>query len=162
MTRFLFWILLIICSPNVVWAEIVLGTGFSSATAGRTSPTLNLGIDYPSFAVTASSVGVKNSYYYHSAYNLIYVRQFDFSEYLWGKLHGGIGAGLHFAKRGLKDGTNAMSEKSDFALGPAIRITWDVAPLCFIGLEAIYGIRDFRVFTLTTQNVRSIIVGVKF
>ncbi len=143
-------------------AGLIFGSGVTSATAGRVSPVLNLGLDYSSFALTATSVGVENTYYYHSAYNLVLVSQREFSKYLWGDLRGGIGLGAHYAKRGLKDGTNAEEIKSDYAIGPAIRLTWEFIPYCFIGLEAIYGIRNLNFVILSTQNIRSLVLGVRF
>lgn len=158
------FIYLLLCSLfcNLSYAGITLGTGVTSATSGRVSPFLHGGYDDTNFALTLTSVGVKNDYYYHSAYNFVLVAQKDFPKYLWGNLRGGIGIGSHYAIRELKDGTNSNIKKSDFALGPAIRITWEFLPYTYIGLEAIFGIRNANIIVLSTQNIRSLILGVRF
>lgn len=142
-------------------AEFLLATGVSSITGGRVNPLLNTGFDSSNFSLSFSSLGVKNDVYYHSGYTLVTSIQGELGDYLWGNLRGGVGLGLHFAKRGLDDG-NGLEEKSDFAIGPSIRVTWTILPKVFIGLESIYGIRDANVILLSTQNIHSMMFGARF
>lgn len=157
---FLFFILL--CFSFTTNAEFVFSTGVTSITNGRVSPLLNTGLDTSSYAFTFSSVGVKNSYYYHSGYNVVWALQKDFTKSSFGGVRAGLGLGAHFAKRGLQDGTNALIEKSDYAIGPAMRVTWGFLPYCFMGLESIYGIRGANFIALSTQNIHSLFLGVRF
>jgi hypothetical protein len=110
--------------------------------------------------MTITSVGVKNSVYYHSGYLLSSYYQADVGDYFWGKVRGGIGGGIHFAKRGYVDGTTSDS-KTDFAIGPAIRATWEIFPYGFIGVEGHYGFGANNLL-LVFQSVNSIIFGVRF
>ena len=130
-------------------------------TGGRTSPMIHTGIDSSNFALTFSSVGVKNSVYYHSGYILSAFAQKEPGFFLWGKMRGGLGGGIHFAKRQYVDGTTSESA-SDFAIGPAIRVTWEIFPFGFIGIEALYGIRNAKVFVLSTQRITSLVFGIRF
>jgi hypothetical protein len=143
-----------------VRAELVLGSSFSSVTAGRTSPSIYGGYDSNSFALTFASVGVKNSVYYHSGYLLSGFWQFDAGAYLWGNVRAGIGGGVHFAKRGYTDGTTNECT-TDVAIGPAIRATWEIFPYGFIGVEGLYGF-GLNNLLLVFQSVNSIIFGVRF
>lgn len=141
-------------------AEFILGSSFSSITAGRTAPSIYTGYDSSSFAVTFTSVGVKNDVYYHSGYLLNSYFQKDVGDYFWGKVRGGLGGGVHFAKRAYTDG--AVNEsKSDLSLGPAIRVTWEIFPYGFLGVEGFYGF-GVNNLLLVFQSVNSIIFGVRF
>lgn len=161
MKKFFVLFFLLSFSLTTVRADIILATGVSSITGGRVNPLLNTGYDSPNFSISFSSLGIKNQVYYHSGYTLITSFQSDLGDYLWGGLRGGFGLGLHYAKRGLDDG-NGLEEKSDFAVGPSIRITWTLLPNTFIGLESIYGLRNENVIFLSTQNIHSLMFGARF
>jgi hypothetical protein len=142
-------------------AEIIVGSGFNSITGGRPSPTLYTGYDSSSFAVTANAVGVKTKIYYHSGYVVSAFSQKEMGDFWWGKLRAGFGGGIHYAQRQYVDG--AVNEtKSDFALGPAMRVTWEIFPFGFIGVDELYGIRSLETLVLSTQNIISLIFGVRF
>jgi hypothetical protein len=119
-----------------------------------------LGYDSPSFALTFTAVGVNNSVYYQSGYLLAAYFQNEPGSYLWGKVRGGLGGGFHFAQRGYSDGS-ANEKKSDIALGPAIRVTWEILPYIFVSAEGLYGLGTIN-YLLVFQSVNSIIFGVRF
>lgn len=142
-------------------AEVILGSGYSSMTGGRTNPIIYTGMDSSNFALTLTAVGVNNDVYYHSGYIISAFAQKDAGDLFWGKIRGGIGGGIHFAKRGYTDGS-IDENKSDFAVGPSMRVTWEFLPFVFVGVEALYGIRNFNVILLNTQTITNVVLGVRF
>ncbi|MCE3012154.1 MAG: hypothetical protein LW878_03730 [Proteobacteria bacterium] len=142
-------------------AEIFVGTGLSTTTQGRSVPILYLGADTPQYAAIFSSVGVKNDVYYHSAYQVSYFKQTDLDQFWWGKIRAGFGGGLHYAKRGLQDGTTE-EEASDFSLGPSVRVSWQVAPWTVIGIESFTGIGSVNIILLSSQQITTMFLGVRF
>ena len=155
---FCLFLFLIFSSAN---ADVILGSGFSSMTGGRANPIIYTGIDSPSFAFTVIAMGVKNDVYYHSGYIFSAFAQKDVGDLFWGKIRGGIGGGIHFAERGYSDGL-INENKSDFAIGPTIRVTWEFIPFLFVGVEALYGIRNINTLILGTQTISNIVLGVRF
>lgn len=139
----------------------MIGSGFSSATGGRQSPMLLVGLDMPNYALIGSAVGVKNSIYYHSAYSFGAFFQKDYGEFGWGKIRSGLGFGTHVSQRSYNDGTS-NDKFTDWAAGPAFRINWEVLPTIVIGLECLYGIRDISFVQLYSQRVVNFVVGVRF
>ncbi len=67
--RIIFFLILIIF-PFMVKAEVIVASGFSSVTEGRTVPLFNFGYDSPTSAFLFHSVGVSNDIYYHNSYML--------------------------------------------------------------------------------------------
>lgn len=142
-------------------AEIFVGTGLSTTTQGRSVPILYVGADSPQYAAIFSSVGVKNDVYYHSAYQFSYFKQTDLDQFWWGKIRAGFGGGIHYAKRGLDDGTQ-KEEASDFSLGPSVRVGWQVAPMTVIGIESFTGIGSVNIILLSSQQITTMYLGVRF
>ena len=130
-------------------------------TGGRVSPILHAGIDTPTFSTTLTSVGVKNSIYYHSGYVLSFHAQKEAGQFWWGNLRGGLGLAAHYAKRGYEDGS-ARESKADGAFGPSMRVSWEILPYVVVGVEAMYGIRNYKVLLLNTQNIQTLFLGVRF
>ncbi len=156
-----FFILFTLLFSLKAQAGLVLGSGVTSITGGRVSPIIHGGLDTPTFATTITAVGVKNSIYYHSGYVASFHLQKEAGQFWWGKLRGGLGLGLHIAKRGYDDG-GGMEEKSDAAFGPSIRVSWEILPFVVLGLEAMYGLRNENVLLLNTQNIQTLFLGVRF
>lgn len=155
------FLLILIIFPFVVKAEKVVATGFSSVTEGRTVPLFNFGYDSPTSAFLFHSVGVSNDIYYHNSYMLSGFRQVDLDDFWWGKVRAGLGGGLHYAQRGYEDGDKKQSA-SDFSLGPSVRVTWEIFPYCFVGIESFFGLGSFQVFVLSTQQISLLTFGVRF
>ena len=130
-------------------------------TGGRTSPILYTGIDSSQFALTILTSGVKNDIYSHSGYVISAFAQKDVGDLWWGKVRGGLGGGIHFAKREYTDGS-INEVKSDFAIGPSLRVNWEFFPYMFVGVEALYGIRNINALYLSTQTITNIVLGVRF
>ncbi len=148
---------------NQAKGAIVVGSGFSSVTGGRTSPMLYGGIDTSSFAFLANAVGVKTALYYHSAYQLSYYHQFEVGDFIWGAVRSGVGLSAFYAIRGYReDLTSEEANSEDFTMGPAIRVRWDIMPLLFVSIDAMYGIDTAQVFVLSTKQVTNLTFGVRF
>ena len=156
-----FLLLFFLIFPSLGKSEILLGTGFSSVTEGRTIPLLNLGIDSPTYAVLLSSVGVSNDVYYHNAYLVSGYRQVDMDNFWWGKVRVGLGGGLFFSERGFRD-EEEEEKSSDFSLGPSVRATWEIIPYGFVGIESYFGLGSFNFLVLSTQQVSHLVFGVRF
>lgn len=154
-------IILFLLFPFIGRAEILVATGFSSVTEGRTIPLLNLGYDAPEKAFLFNSIGVSNDIYYHNSYMFSGFRQVDLDKMWWGKVRAGFGGGLHFAKRGYEDGADKDSA-SDFSLGPSIRVTWEIFPYGFIGIESFFGLGNLQAFILSYQQITLLTFGVRF
>lgn len=154
-------LLLFLLIPLRSSAEILIATGFSSVTEGRTVPMLNIGIDNPDYAFLFGSVGVKTDVYYHNAYMLSAFRQVDLENFWWGKVRAGLGGGVFFSNRGYKDG-GSEETGNDFGVGPSVRATWEIFPYGFVGIESYFGIGDAKVFVLSTQQVSHLVFGVRF
>jgi hypothetical protein len=156
-----FIILFVLFLPLKGLANIITATGVSAVTEGRMIPILYLGYDAPDFAATVSSVGLSNDAYYHSAYQLGIFRQTDLENFLWGKTRAGMGLGAHYAERGLEQ-YDKTEKVTDFALGPSIRVTWEVLPYTVIGVESFVGIGSGDIIILSTQQISTMFLGVRF
>lgn len=140
-------------------AEIMLGSGMSSVTKGRTVPNLYTGYDAGAYVVSAYGVGVKTEVYYHSAYRISYYEQATFG----GNKRIGFGLGAHYSVRGFKNGKVAEEEKeTDFSIGPGFRFAYEFGDIFFATLETMYGINGLMFAALSFQNVNSLNLGVRF
>lgn len=156
----LLFILLTLFAPKA-FASIITATGVSAVTEGRMIPILYVGYDAPDFAATISSVGVANDVYYQSAYQLGIFRQTDLDYFWWGKVRAGMGLGMHYAERGLEQ-YDKTETATDFAMGPSIRVTWEVLPYIVIGVESFVGIGSADIIILSTQQISTMFLGVRF
>ena len=154
-------LLLLFLIPIKVRSEVIVATGFSSVTEGRSVPMLNIGIDNPTSAFLFGSVGVKTDVYYHNAYMLSAYRQVDLEDFWWGKVRAGLGGGIFYSKRGYKD-RGPEETGDDFGIGPSVRATWEIFHYGFVGIESYFGIGDLKVFVLSTQQVSHLVFGVRF
>lgn len=143
-------------------ASLDLGVGINSTMSGRFVPTLAGGLSFPDWAVSGSSAGVKNAYYYQSVYTLNGYRTWKSGSLFWGDVESGFGAGLMYAARGFQDKGSAREEKaSDVALGPAFRVRWLFAGPVYLNLEMIIGIRNIVAnLTLNAQDDIVLSIGV--
>ncbi|MFP5489975.1 MAG: hypothetical protein ACLGG0_00635 [Bacteriovoracia bacterium] len=157
--RFLCILFLIFASKS--FANIIAATGVSAVTEGRVIPILYVGYDAPDFAATISSVGVANDVYYQSAYQLGIFRQTDLENFLWGKTRAGMGLGVHYAERGLEQ-YDKTEKVTDFSMGPSIRVTWEVLPYVVLGVESFVGIGSADIIILSTQQISTLFLGVRF
>jgi hypothetical protein len=156
-----FLALMLISVCTMAQAEVFVGSGFSTVTQGRTVPVLYAGLDNPNSAWIISSVGVKNDVYYHSAYQLSYFKQTDLEPFWWGKIRAGLGGGIHYAQRGYQDGQENL-KSSDASIGPAIRVTWAMTQNVILGLESFAGIGGSQIIILSTQQISTLFLGVRF
>ena len=156
-----FLILISFLFPLSCFGNFITATGVSAVTEGRMIPILYLGYDSPDFAATVSSVGLSNDAYYHSAYQLSIFRQTDLENFFWGKVRAGMGLGIHYAERGLEQ-YDKTEKVTDFALGPSIRVTWEVLPYIVIGVESFIGIGSADIIILSSQQISTLFLGVRF
>ncbi|MBT3984449.1 MAG: hypothetical protein HOE90_24045 [Bacteriovoracaceae bacterium] len=154
--------LFLVCLIPKANALIRLGTGVSAVTEGRVHPLIFGGVDAGDLAFTAYSVGYKSSYSYHSAYQVNFFFNFFPKEtFIWGHFVAGAGWGVHFFEKGFQGGpSDRRLKKRNFATGPTIRGLWHYAGPLFIGLEAMYGMRNLGAhILLSTQDTAALIVG---
>lgn len=144
-----------------VKAEVQIATGFSSVTEGRTIPLISLGTDSHTSAFLLSAVGVKNDVYVHNSYMFSAYRQTEPDQFWWGKVRAGLGGGINYAYRFYKDGGKKDSG-ADISVGPAIRITWEVIPYAFLGVESYFGLGHLNNIVLSTGQISQLLFGVRF
>ena len=154
--------LLFITTPS--YGNIEVGTGLSSATGGRTVPTLALGVHLSNWTASGFATGVQSEYYYHSAYAAHLFRTWKSGTFLGGNVESGFGGGLYYSQRAYQASNETVeTTSSDFVFGPAYRlhlVYWDHV---YINMDAIFGLRDFSLHTaLTFQDVISLSLGVTF
>lgn len=143
-------------------ADLRLGTGFSSSTGGRMVPALYAGLNIANFGISLASVGYQNQLSYHAAHQLNLFGVFRPGKILWGDMEGGIGLGFYHYQIGYKEDLSDTSgtRKSDIAVGPAVRVFWHWTSFTFLGLEAMYGIRNSLFLFLSSQDSVFAVVGV--
>lgn len=144
-------------------SDVLIGTGVSNVTQGRVSPMLYGGIDQPKWAVLASALGVNHPLYYQSTYQIGAYLQSEFGEFIWGEIRAGAGLGILYSSRGYREDVDlAVQERDDIVFGPVMRVRWDVAPMSFIGVESLYGVRSVNTLALSFQHVTNLVLGVRF
>lgn len=139
-------------------AGIVVGTGMSSVTKGRTVPILHTGYDNGTSFYSFYAVGVKTDIYYHSAYGAAYYLQQSV-----GMKRFGFGFGAHYSVRGYRDDYDAKEETvSDTTIGPGFRFAMYFSESWFASVETVYGIRSLMPLFLSFQNTNSLNIGFTF
>ena len=156
-------IVVLIFSFSSALAEVLVGTGMSKVTQGRTVPALYVGLDKGSEVFQFSSIGVETEIYYHNSYRFSFYKQSAFGSVLGIKQRAGFGIGLLYAKRAYREDKNAKEQvETDFNVGPAFRFSLDISEYMFVSLESMYGINNLLFLVLSFQNTSSINFGVKF
>ncbi|MBF0298579.1 MAG: hypothetical protein HQK51_07665 [Oligoflexia bacterium] len=168
---FLFIIILTITTTITItiensFAYFKFGTILSSSTRGRALPGLYLGLETTSAGISLSSAGYNNTLGYFSAYQANAFTLFHPGSFLWGKTEIGLGLGLFYYKMGYKDNlqTNTSSvDRSNLAVGPAIRAFWFFLGGAFIGIETMLGIREpYLNLLLCFQDSTQVVAGISF
>lgn len=144
-------------------ASLEVGAGSTSATGGRIVPALALGVSNSSWGVFASSTGVANQYYFQSNYQLSYYWIHNSGTMWGGVVSPGFGLGTMYTLRSFKDEGSTVELKSDdFALGPALRLHWIYFDSIYIGLDAMWGIRNMaNIVGLAYQDYACLSFGMK-
>ncbi|MDZ4660602.1 MAG: hypothetical protein SGJ18_03165 [Pseudomonadota bacterium] len=144
-----------------VLAGLDLGMGPISGNSSRLVMGGNVAWNTPGYSVSAHSTGVQTNLYYDSSYYVSLTWSSVRSQFWWGAIHGGFGLGAYFTERGYRETTASSLERaSDLALGPSIRIVWDVLGPVYISLEGMYGLRNpLAHLFLSFQDVELISVG---
>ena len=134
-------------------AAVSAGVSYSSTTNGRTSPSLNAAWNSERWALAASTGGVQTTIYYQSDYTLKILRFGEVGELWWGKVRAGFGGGFYFGERGYRTSTTSNIEKvSDWTVGPAFRVEWDLLGPSFTFIESLYGLRSFQMAILLSYQ----------
>ncbi len=143
-------------------AGLLLASGLTSLTNGRISPAIYTGYDSSTFALTLTSVGVKNSIYYQSGYVVSAFSQREAGTFLFRNVRGGLGGGAYLGRKKYQEGSSRQTA-TDVAIGPAMRVTWEMLPDIFLGVESLFGIGGvYQTLVLTTQRVNILSFGVRF
>ena len=148
----------------MTFANIEMGAGINSAHSGRTVTTLSLGVNSGSVGGTFFTSGTQSTYSYQSTYALNIYKIKKAGDLIGGVVNFGYGFGGSYSKHGLKD-LNATESvtKSDFVLGPSLRLNWILFKHLYINMEGIYGLRGlFSHLALNFQDVVFLGVGVVF
>lgn len=159
MKNYFYSILAVIFVTEIARADILVGTGMSSVTQGRTVPSLYMGLDNGSSVYNFYAVGVQTEIYYHSAYKFSWYQQTAVGQ----NKRVGFGLGGHYSVRGYRNDKDAKEEKvSDMTFGPGIRFCFDIGDTVFFSLETVYGIKTLMPLFLSFQNTNSMNFGVRF
>lgn len=160
MIKYLFFILL----TGNVYANIEFSVGSSSAFSGRSVNVLNLSYLSNDLLFSATSGGVQNNYYYHSAYTFSVYKYSKIGDFIIGPMNFGAGAGIYFAQKGFDESLSGnIKTDSDFVIGPSFKMNWSFYRFLFLNMEALYGLRDLGThLTLNFQEIISLSVGVRF
>jgi len=144
--------------------EVFIGTGLSSVTQGRYSPTFYGAYEYDDNAITFNSVGSASEYYYNTVLNLNYFLNKDFGEIGHSKIHAGLGLSIIQSEVGYREDKD--DEKGtvvyDTNVGAGIRVRLDILDNFFFGVEGIYGVKGLMPVLLTFQSTQFINFGVRF
>lgn len=144
-----------------VFAIFEIGTGANSSTSGRIIPGISIGAGTENWLISATSSGVKNTYYYRTTFSISILKTWRTPQLFWGDTITGIGLGSTYSENGFKDdGDSKVDKDVDMTIGPAFKMKWHFLGPGFMSMEAIYGIRrpithllslqfqDFIIFTL--------------
>lgn len=147
-----------------VFADLELGAGTSTFTAGRFVPALELTYAGKDQAFAWSATGVRNSYYYQSSHLVAYYRTWNAGTMWGGAMNAGFGGAIGYSARSFKDEGSVIEDKAtDFLVGPAIRMNWSYG-FFYLNLAVTFGLRDLskHITGLTFQDVESMSLGVRF
>lgn len=162
----LLFILLVLQLAFEARADLLLGTGFNSATGGRLVPALNLGAGSNSFEVLFSSTGVSTQAYYHSAYKLGAYWTWKAGDFFIGSVEAGLGPGALYAERSFQDTGVSPETKNDYVLGPTFFVRWVIFDPVFLAVEGLYGLigpsnRYGDIVALNARDSVSLIIGLR-
>lgn len=159
--RILLSILLVLLGPSAN-AALELGVGSTSATGGRIVPAIATGITTSEYGLFGSSTGVANQYYYQANYQLSLYWLLGNGTFWGGRISPGFGLGTMYTVRSFKDENAASESKSDdFAIGPALRVHWIYFDSIYLGLDAMWGLRNMANITaLAYQDYTCLSFGV--
>lgn len=143
-------------------AALELGVGSTSATGGRIVPALATGITTSDLGFFGSSTGVANQYYYQANYQLSLYWLLGNGIFWGGKISPGFGLGTMYTVRSFKDeGATSEANSDDFAAGPALRLHWIYFDSVYLGLDAMWGLRNMANITaLAYQDYTCLSLGV--
>lgn len=146
-------------------ASYEIGTATTSVTSGRTVPALHTAIGFSSFTLSFLAAGVKTSLYSNSAYRLLILKEWGGELFFWGPITTGVGAGLAYTHRSWVADLSLPSEpeiQSEYLAGPAWRLTWEFGGPVFLGIEALFGLRQpMTHLLLSFQDFISLNLGVR-
>ncbi len=145
------------------FATVDLGVGVNSATSGRVVPGLAGAVGTSEWIVSGTSTGVRNAYYYHSAYSLAVMKIFKVGDLFWGPITAGAGMGAVYTLDGFQDeGSSSEDTNTSASAGFAFKVKWNFAGPVYMNMEGIYGIRDplTHLTSLTFQDFVSFSVGI--
>lgn len=155
-------VFVILCHALPSLASLELGVGSTSATGGRLTPAIAAAIANPSWGIFVSSTGVANQYYYQSNYQLSYYWMLNNGTMWGGKISPGFGLGTMYTVRSFKDqGATNELKSDDFAFGPSFRIHWILFDSVYLGLDAMWGLRNMaNIVGLAYQDYTCLSFGV--
>lgn len=150
---------------NQSYGAVEIGAGTNSFTAGRFVPSLDLAYSGADKAITLSSSGVRNFYYYQSSYLLAYYKVWKVGSLLGGNVNSGFGAAAGYSARSFKDdgSSSTATTASDIILGPSVRMNLAFG-FIYLNMAATYGLKNLSTHLsgLTFQDITSVSIGVRF
>ncbi|MBK9295239.1 MAG: hypothetical protein IPM57_12510 [Oligoflexia bacterium] len=146
-----------------VLASVEAGFGVTSATSGRLVPAVSAAVTWSDkWALTGFSTGVSTNAYYQSTYGLSFFRTWKAGEIIGIDVQSGFGLGTFFSKREFKNlsSGSAAEQKTDFGVGPALRMNLSFFKNFYLNMEATYGLRELGAhFTFNFQDMVSASLG---
>lgn len=145
-------------------SDVEVGGGINSFTGGRTVPSLEISYLPTNHVFSWAATGVQTKYYYQSSHLLFYFKNWEAGTLWGGGVKAGFGGGAGYSVRGFQDENSTReSVKTDYLLGPAIRLNWSYGPI-YLNFSTLFGLRDVQkhLLGLNFQNVESLTLGVNF
>ena len=143
-------------------ASLDLGVATSSATSGRMIPALSAGLLMDTWRMTFLSTGVQTPIYSHSAYRVLFLKNWQAGSFLWGTVSTGFGAGVAYSCRLMVDDLVTTTKKEDYLAGPAWNMAWHFAGPLFFNIEALFGLRQpANHLLLSFQDFVSLSFGIR-
>ena len=145
------------------FASTEIGVGMTSATGGRTVPSLAAAVSTSTATFSAFSTGVQSEYYYQSTYGLSYFWTWKPGHFISGPIQAGFGVGSFFSERGFQESDETdLETKSDFGIGLALRMNWTPFSIVYVNLECTFGLRNLGShLILNFQDMVSFSIGIR-
>lgn len=153
----------VLCWSKSIFAAIDLGVGYSSMTSSQKVPSLLLNIQGSGWGLDFTSTGYQSQYDYFSGYSMAYYWTKKNGTFLWRETEGGFGFGGYFTQRGFRAATtSSIASESDFGIGPAFFMNWNLTSFLFVRMQAMLGIGSANNVLLFFQDASNISVGVRW
>jgi hypothetical protein len=138
-----------------------MGLGFSSFTSGGNIPALFVQTKISDWMWDATTTGFASQYDYFSGVTSAVYKSRRLGQLFSQDVEAGFGAGVYVTQRGYRSSTSsATNSKSDFGLGPAFYLHWQLGNKFFVRGQSLLGIGHAANLGLFFQDSSSFAMGV--